>query len=225
VIELEQAGFSYGAEPVLHDVNLVVEPGSFSVVIGASGAGKTTLIRLCCMDLIQTAGTIRFFGRPIRPNDRRAIADLRRAIGIVEQEARFLEHLPLGDNIALPLHVCGVGTELRAGDLQALLEWVDLDHRADALPPQLTGGERQRAALARAVILSPDVILCDEPTGSVDWDTAARLVELLIELNRMGKAVVVATHDPHLIRAVEARVPLTVLHLAGGRVEVAEAVA
>ena len=174
------------------------------------------------MDLIPTEGSVRFFGSHIRTNDRNSVADLRRTIGVLRKEAQFLDHLPVGDNIALPLHVCGVGTDLRAGDLRALLEWVDLDRRADVLPAELTTGERQRAALARAVILSPEVILCDEPTGSVDWDAALRLLELLVELNRMGKAVMIATHNPNLIRAVENQVAVRVLHLTGGRIEAAE---
>jgi cell division transport system ATP-binding protein len=225
VIEIEQAGFSYGGRSVLRDVTLTLSPGSFTVLLGASGAGKSTLVRLCCLDLVPSQGEIRFFGRPIRRNNRAAVADLRRAIGVLEQDAAFLEHLPISDNIALPLHVSGVGPELRAGDLQALLEWVDLDTRAEALPAELSAGERQRAALARAVILSPEVILCDEPTGSVDWDTALQLLELLLELNRMGKAVLVATHDPNLVRVLEGQVGLRVLHAHGGRIEPAEALA
>jgi cell division transport system ATP-binding protein len=223
VIEIEQAGFSYDGRTVLHDVTLTVSPGSFHLLVGASGSGKSTLLRICCMDLIPTDGRIRFFGRPIRRNDRAAIADLRRAIGVLEQDAAFLDHLSVGENIALPLHVSGVGPELRSGDLQALLEWVDLDQRDDALPPALSAGERQRAALARAVILSPEVILCDEPTGSVDWDVALQLLELLLELNRMGKAVLVATHDPNLVRVLEGQVDLRVLHAHAGRIEAAEA--
>lgn len=222
MIEFEQAGFSYGRTAVLRDMTLTLEPGSFHFLIGPSGAGKTTLLRLCYMDLVPTAGAIRFFGRPIRRSNRDAIADLRRAVGVVHQDCQFLDHLPLVENIALPLRVSGIAVEERTDDLQALLEWVDLTDRVDALPAELSGGERQRAALARAVILSPEVILADEPTGNIDWEMAMRLIALLIELNRMGKAVVVATHDLNLIRATKARVAARVLRLADGRLEAAE---
>jgi cell division transport system ATP-binding protein len=222
VIEFEQAGFSYGRTAVLREMTLTLEPGSFHFLIGPSGAGKTTLLRLCYMDLVPTAGAIRFFGRAIRRSNRDAIADLRRAVGVVHQDCQFLDHLPLVENIALPLRVSGIAIQERTEDLQALLEWVDLTDRVDALPAELSGGERQRAALARAVILSPEVILADEPTGNIDWEMAMRLIALLIELNRMGKAVVIATHDLNLIRATKARVAARVLRLAEGRLEAAE---
>ena len=148
---------------------------------------------------------------------------VRRAIGVVPQRCRFLDHLPLLDNIALPLRVSGIEPAARAEDLRALLEWVDLTDRVGALPAELSGCERQRAALARAVILSPEVILADEPTCNIDWEMALRLLALLVELNRMGKTVLVATRDLDLIRAAQARVPARVLRIAGGAVEAAEA--
>jgi cell division transport system ATP-binding protein len=223
VIELEEAGFSYGRTAVLRDMTLTLAPGSFHFLIGPSGSGKTTLLRLCYMDLVPTEGQIRFFGHSIAPRNRNAIAGLRRAVGVVHQDCRFLDHLSLFDNIALPLRVCGIPAAARAGDLEALLEWVDLADRVSARPAELSGGERQRAALARAVILSPEVILADEPTGNIDWEMALRLLALLVELNRMGKTVVIATHDLNLIRAARTRVPARVLRLAEGRVEMAGA--
>jgi cell division transport system ATP-binding protein len=222
VIEFENAGFSYGATPILHDVTLTLAPGSFQFIVGPSGAGKTTLLRLAYMDLVPTNGSVRFFGRTIARNDRNAIADLRRAVGVVPEDCRFLDHLPLLDNIALPLQVSGIEASARADDLRALLEWVDLTHRVSALPRELSGGERRRAALARAVILSPEVILADEPTGNVEWEMAVRLMTLLVELNRMGKTVVIATHDMNLIGIARARVPARILQIAGGRVQLAE---
>ncbi len=223
MIEFEQAGFSYGQTDVLRDMSLRLAPGSFQFLIGPSGAGKTTLLRLCYMDLVPTRGVARFFGRTIAPTDRDAIADLRRSVGVVHQDCQFLDHLPLIENIALPLLVNGIDTRQRQGDLEALLEWVDLADRVNALPPELSGGERQRAALARAVILSPEVILADEPTGNVDWEMAVRLLTLLIELNRMGKTVLIATHDLNLIRAAKARVPARVLRLRDGELLLAGA--
>lgn len=223
MIEFEEAGVSFGQTAILSDLTLTLAPGSFHFLIGASGAGKTTLLRLCYMDLAPTSGAMRFFGGRIAPRNRDAIAALRRAVGVVHQDCRFIDHLSLIDNVALPLQVSGIGSDARRADLQALLEWVDLTGRIDAMPPQLSGGERQRAALARAVILSPEVILADEPTGNVDCEMALRILTLLIELNRMGKTVVVATHDLTLIRAARTRVRARILRLSRGRIEAAGA--
>lgn len=225
MIDFEEASFGYGQRTVLEDVTLALAPGSFQILLGPSGVGKTTFVRLCWLDLAPTSGRLRFFGRPVRPHDRDTIAEVRRRIGVLKQDAVFLDHLPLIENIALPLRASGIASDVRAADLEALLEWVELGDRALAPPPTLTAGERQRAALARAVILSPEVILADEPTGSVDWEAALGLVGLLVELNRMGKTVLLATHDPNLVEAVAARVPVRVLRLAGHRVEVLEAAA
>ncbi len=225
MIDFEDASFSHGQRTVLEGVTLALGPGSFQILLGPSGAGKTTFVRLCWLDLAPTAGQVRFFGRPVRPGDRDTVADVRRRIGVLKQDAVFLDHLPLIENIALPLRACGIARDVRAADLEALLDWVELGDRALARPASLTAGERQRAALARAVILSPEVILADEPTGSVDWETALGLVDLLVELNRMGKTVLLATHDPNLVEVVGGRVPLRVLRLAGHRIEVLEAAA
>ena len=224
MIEFEQAGFSYGDHAVLRDMSLTLAPGSFQFLVGPSGSGKTTFLRLCYLDLAATAGEIRHFGRPIGARERDAIADVRRRVGVVHQDCQFLDHLPLHENIALPLTVNGIDPRERAEDLRALLQWVDLTGRIEATPPLLSGGERQRAAVARAVILSPDVILADEPTGNLDWEMAQRVLTLLIELNRMGKTVLIATHDLNLIRAAKARVQARVLRIAqGGTVQLAGA--
>jgi cell division transport system ATP-binding protein len=225
LIDFEDASFSYEQRAVLEDVTLALEPGSFQILLGPSGAGKSTFVRLCYLDLVPTEGRVRFFGRAVRPGDRGTVADVRRRIGVVQQDGVFLDHLTLIDNIALPLRASGIAAEVRAADLEALLEWVELRDRALARPAALSAGERQRAALARAVILSPEVILADEPTGSVDREAALHLIGLFVELNRMGKTVLLATHDPNLVHTVEGRVPVRVLRLVGTRVEVLEAAA
>ena len=135
-----------------------------------------------------------------------------------EQDCHLLDHLSLAENVALPLSVSGVAPAERAEDIEALLTWVELGRRGSARPGELSGGERRRAALARAVILSPDVIVADEPTGGLDATTARGLMALLVELNRMGKAVLVATHDEALLRETGGRVAAEVLRLDGGRV-------
>ncbi|MEO0991236.1 MAG: ATP-binding cassette domain-containing protein, partial [Pseudomonadota bacterium] len=142
---------------------------------------------------------------------------------IIHQDCRFIDHMTVRENILLPLHVSGRTASTEERNLAELLKWVGLEDRQTALPPELSGGERQRAALARAVILAPDLILADEPTGNIDWEMSERLLTLLVELNRLGKTVVMATHDLPLIRSAKARVQTRVLRLRGGELREAGA--
>jgi cell division transport system ATP-binding protein len=221
VIEMQDAAYGYGATPILSDMTLRLAPGSFHFLTGPSGAGKTTLLKLCYAELLATAGTITLFGQDASGLDRDAIARTRQRIGVVHQDCEFLDHLPVSENIALPLVVAGRDSADQDSNLKELIAWVGLSGRAHARPPELSGGERQRAALARAIIMDPDVILADEPTGNVDWDMSLRLLNLLCELNRMGKTIVIATHDLALIRAAKAQVQARVLRIADGRLTAA----
>lgn len=223
MIELEQAAYGYGGGPLLSDISLRLAPGSFHFLTGPSGTGKTTFLKLCYADLLATAGRVTLFGQDTSDMSRDQIADARQRMGVVHQDCEFLDHLPLSENIALPLTVAGRGGTAQESNLTELMGWVGLSARAGALPPELSGGERQRAALARAVITDPDVILADEPTGNIDWEMSLRLLQLLLELNRMGKTVLIATHDLALIRAAKAQVSARVLRIAKGRLQLAGA--
>lgn len=222
MIELQDVGFGYhGGAELLSDMTLDLQPGMFHFLTGPSGSGKTTLLRLLYADLLPTSGRITAFGQDLRLLGRDEIAGLRRRVGVVHQDTQFLDHLPVAENVALPLTLAGQGVDMTA--LRDLLGWVQLGPQARALPPSLSGGERQRAALARAVILSPDLVLADEPTGNLDWEMSMRLMQLLIELNKSGKTVLVATHDLNLIRAAKAQVAARVLRIAGGTLQLAGA--
>ena len=223
MIELQEAAYGYGGGPLLSDISLRLAPGSFHFLTGPSGSGKTTFLKLCYADLLATCGRVTLFGQDTSEMSRDDVAKARQRMGVVHQDCEFLDHLPESENIALPLMVAGRGGVEQQSNLSELMGWVGLSARADALPPALSGGERQRAALARAVITDPDVILADEPTGNIDWDMSLRLLQLLVELNRMGKTVLIATHDLALIRAAKAQVSARVLRIAGGRLQLAGA--
>jgi len=221
VIAFDSVAYSYGGGELLSDVSLRLAPGSFHFLTGPSGSGKSTFLKLCYAELLPTAGHVTLFDREVRGLSRDDVALTRRRIGVVHQDCQFLDHLPLAANVTLPLTVSG-----RPGpgqDLTDLLGWVGLGPLAGALPPSLSGGERQRAALARAVIMGPDVILADEPTGNVDWEMSLRLLTLLVELNKMGKTILVATHDLNLIRQAKAQVAARVLRISKRRVQLAGA--
>jgi cell division transport system ATP-binding protein len=222
LIEMRDVGFGYhGGAELLSGMTLSLQRGMFHFLTGPSGSGKTTLLRLCYADLLPTAGQMTAYGHELRDLSRDDIADLRRRVGVVHQEPQFLDHLPVAENIALPLSIAHEPVDMDA--LRDLLGWVQLSQHARALPPSLSGGERQRAALARAVILSPDIVLADEPTGNLDWEMSMRLMQLLIELNKSGKTVLVATHDLNLIRATKAQVTARVLRISGGNLQLAGA--
>ncbi len=223
MIELSEVSYSYGGDALLNDVSLSLQPGSFHFLTGPSGSGKTTLLKLCYLELTPTRGGVLAFGKPSTEIDRDGVARLRRRVGIVHQDCKFINHLPLIDNVALPLTVSGQDVRAKADELRELLAWVGLERHVNAFPPELSGGERQRAALARALIMSPDVILADEPTGNLDWEMSLRLLSLLVELNRLGKAVLVATHDLALVRQAKSQVSARVLRIRNRHLQLAGA--
>ncbi|MDA0961847.1 MAG: ATP-binding cassette domain-containing protein [Proteobacteria bacterium] len=223
MIDLDNVSYSYGGGELFSDISVRLTAGSFHFLTGPSGSGKTTFLKLCYGALLPTAGRLRVFDMDVPSLDRDGVALMRRRIGVVHQDCRFLDHIPVAENVALPLMVSGMDLGHEQANLAELLGWVGLSDRGRALPPELSGGERQRAALARAVIMSPDLILADEPTGNVDWDMSQRLLRLLVELNRMGKTVLIATHDLQLIRAAKAQVQARVLRISNRRLQLAGA--
>jgi len=207
MVRFENVGLRYGTGPeVLRDISFTIEPGAFRFLTGPSGAGKTSLLRLLFLALKPTRGLISLLGRDVATLPRRDLPTLRRRIGVVFQEFRLLDHLTTFENVALPLRVAGERLTRYRDDVMELLHWVGLSEQANAYPPVLSGGEKQRAAIARAVIGKPELLLADEPTGNVDPALALRLMRLLVELNRFGTTVVIATHDTNLISQVDAPV-------------------
>lgn len=182
-------------QEVLQDLSFSIEPGSFQFLTGPSGAGKTTLMKLLLLSLRPTRGLISLFGRDSSQLGKDDITAIRRRIGVVFQDFRLLDHLTTFENVALPLRA----QNRRPGDYRdeviELLRWVGLGERMHVHPEVLSGGEKQRAAIARALIVRPELLLADEPTGNVDPAMARRIIRLFVELQRSGTSVVVATHD------------------------------
>jgi cell division transport system ATP-binding protein len=200
-VRFENVGLRYDLGPeVLQDVSFSLAPGSFHFLLGASGAGKSSLLKLMYMALKPSRGLISMFGRDIATTDRDALPELRRKVGVVFQEFRLLRHLSTFDNVALPLRVAGAKEDEIKKHVTELLAWVGLKDHMNARPPTLSGGQQQRVAIARAVISRPRLLLADEPTGNLDDAMAFRLMHLLEELNKLGTTIVVATHNTGLVR-------------------------
>lgn len=214
VVRFEGVGMRYGRAPeVLRDVNLNLNAGSFHFLTGASGAGKSSLLKLIYLANRPSRGLVNLFGRDVTAAPPAELPALRRRIGVVFQEFNLLEHLSALDNVALPLRIAGAKPASYRRDVIELLAWVGLGHRMHALPPTLSGGEKQRLAIARAVVAKPDLLLADEPTGNVDDDMSLRILRLFDELNRIGTTILIATHDRDLVR----RAGHPVLKLEEGR--------
>jgi len=206
VIRFENVGLRYGVGPeVLRDLTFDVGPKSFQFLTGPSGAGKTSLIRLFFLALRPTRGLISIFGREVSSLAKHEMPSLRRRIGVVFQDFRLLDHLTTFENVALPFRVLGREEATYRADVVDLLHWVGLGDRMHAFPQVLSGGEKQRAAIARALITKPEILLADEPTGNVDPPLARRLMRLFVELNKLGTSVVIATHDISLMNQFNAR--------------------
>ncbi len=204
IVKFDNVGLRYGTDQeVLSDLSFTLFPGRFYFLTGASGAGKTSLLKLLYLAQRPSRGAIRMFGKDMITLSRRRLPDFRRRLGVVFQDFRLIDHLSAFDNVALPLRLSGTDEAKVLKSVSDLLAWVGLTHRAHALPSTMSGGEQQRVAIARAVIARPRMLIADEPTGNVDPEMALKLLRLFEALNnRVGTTVVVATHDVHLIRKV-----------------------
>ena len=204
MVRFENVGLRYGlGAEILRDLTFAVEPRSFQFLTGPSGAGKTTLLRLMMLSMRPTRGLVTLFGQDASALQKDTLTAVRRRIGVVFQDFRLLDHLTTYENVALPLRVMGREESGYRAEVTELLGWVGLGERLHVSPQVLSGGEKQRAAIARALIMRPELLLADEPTGNVDPSLARRLLRLFVELHKSGTSVVIATHDLALMDQFE----------------------
>ena len=188
-----------GMVDVLRGLNFEVEEGGFRWLAGHSGAGKTSLLKLIYMAEHPARGQIEILGTRAARVTRREAALLRRKIGVVYQDFRLLPQLDAYDNVALPMRLARRSERQVHADVIEILHWIGLEHRLHARPSELSGGEQQRIAIARAVVARPKLLIADEPTGNLDDEQAERLMRLIMALNQLGTTVIVATHNQVLI--------------------------
>jgi putative ABC transport system ATP-binding protein len=222
LLTLEQVSKEFSGETVVTAVkscSFAMEPGDFVTVVGPSGCGKSTLLHLCGAMERPTSGRLTFEGRMLGDLDEEALTLLRRRrVGMVFQSFNLLPTLTVRENIALPLLLDGSDDAVSEQRTKVLLARMGLEHRDHHYPSQLSGGEQQRAAIARAVVHVPALVIADEPTGNLDSENGARVLDLLVEINRdHGVTVLLATHDP-----VVARTGHRILHMRDGAIEAVE---
>jgi len=190
----------------LINVDLEIRRGDFIFLVGPSGAGKSTLIRLLIREQVATTGRVYLAGRDLARVSRSQVHRLRRRIGVVFQDFRLLPNKTVRENVAFALEVTGAPLDEIRRRVPRLLALVGLDDQAQQLPAQLSGGEQQRAAIARALVHDPAILIADEPTGNLDPVTGWEIVQLLLEINALGTTLVVATHNQEIVTALKRRV-------------------
>jgi cell division transport system ATP-binding protein len=189
----------------LRDLSIKIEKGEFVFLTGPSGAGKSTFLRLLLRESVPTSGTILVAGRNLARLNSRQVQAYRRSVGFVFQDFKLIPRKTVLENVALVPRVLGAPVSTQHRKTFQVLKWVGLQHRMNAYPLELSGGEQQRIAIARALVNDPHLILADEPTGNLDPDLSLDIMDLLREVNARGTTVVVATHDRELIRRAGGR--------------------
>lgn len=189
----------------LRDLSLTIDKGEFLFLTGPSGAGKSTFLRLLLRQELPSEGEIRVAGRSLNELGKSQVQSYRRSVGFVFQDFRLVPRFTVFQNVAFVMRVLGVAAAVQQRKTFQVLKWVGLQHRMNSQPAELSGGEQQRIAIARALVNDPQLILADEPTGNLDPDLSLEIMNLFREINARGTTVIVATHDRELIRRVGRR--------------------
>ncbi len=200
MIEFQNVSYAYNKGYGVNNLNMSIEEGEFTFLIGPTGSGKTTLMRLIYFDLLPDTGLVKINGFFSNKLSARDISKARKSIGMVFQDYKLLGDRNLFENVALPLHVLGFKGRDIPGRVEEALELVGLDGKEQHLPDELSGGEQQRACLARAIIKEPEIILADEPTGNLDPVASFELVRLLETIHETGTTILMASHNYNLIK-------------------------
>ncbi|MDR3628114.1 MAG: cell division ATP-binding protein FtsE [Ignavibacteriaceae bacterium] len=206
MLTFKNVAFSYPSQPIFADLNLNIENGEFSFLIGKSGTGKSTLIQLVYMNYMPDAGEVTVAGYNSRTIKRKELPYLRRRLGIIFQDFKLLNNRNVYDNLAFVLNVTGISQKEVKKKVSDVLTDVGLYHRRFSMPGSLSGGEKQRIAIARAVINDPVLVLADEPTGNLDPETADEIIEILKKINSRGTTILIATHNYEIVKKNPAKI-------------------
>ena len=206
LIETTQLSKLYGRGVyALRDLSLTIDKGEFLFLTGPSGAGKSTFLRLLLREELPSEGELKVAGRNLKDLGPSQVQAYRRSVGFVFQDFRLIPRFTVFQNVSFVMRVLGVQAAVQQRKTFQVLKWVGLQHRMNAYPEELSGGEQQRIAIARALVNDPQLVLADEPTGNLDPDLSFEIMNLFREINARGTTVVVATHDRELIRRVGRR--------------------
>jgi cell division transport system ATP-binding protein len=189
----------------IRDLSINIEKGEFLFITGPSGSGKSTLLKLLLREELPSDGQLKVFGRNLSDLTPRQVQEYRRSLGFIFQDFRLIPRFTVFQNVAFVMRVLGVPPAVQQRKTFQMLKWVGLQHRMNANPQELSGGEQQRIAIARALVNDPQLVLADEPTGNLDPDLSLEIMNMFREMNSRGTTVVVATHDRELIRRVGRR--------------------
>lgn len=207
MISLENVSKKFGTGVFgLSDISFAVEKGEFVFLVGPTGSGKTTILRLLTREMLPTAGTIVVSSWDLIKLPSRKIPELRKKIGVIFQDLKLLADRTILENTVFPLEIAGISQKEAIDRAVEVLTQVGILEHKDKFPVQLSGGEVQRAAIARALILSPEILLADEPTGNLDDDTSWEIVKLLSDINEKGTTIIMATHNKDIVRKLNKRI-------------------